>query len=54
MVVKGAHLSSEPPLYYDWKYIINMRLVPWQLWTIMPAVRLCETVVLQLLSLGVN
>ena len=32
----------------------NVRLVPWQLWTIMPAVRLCETVILQLLPLTVN
>ena len=31
-----------------------LRLVPWQLWTIMPAVRLCETVILQLLPLRVN
>ena len=21
-------------LYYKWKYIVNVRLVPWQLWTI--------------------
>ena len=34
--------------------IIDVRLVPWQLWTIMPVVRLCETVILQLLPLRVN
>ena len=32
----------------EWKDIKNVRLVPWQLWTIMSVVILSETVILHL------